>query len=113
MLIFSVSFQFFRMHPQREQYLLGRIGPGNWKYRFCSDRGCAVPRDSSPLRTLSHTQHRFCYFYLFYIQMQHRARRNVLSYIFTFLGDVFEKGSVSGGTQRANKLDLGHVEYDN
>ncbi len=40
MLIFSVSFQFFRMHPRREQLLLGIYGRPKQNFQFCSSRGC-------------------------------------------------------------------------
>ena len=40
MLIFSVSFQFFRMHPRREQLLLAIYGRPKHNFVFCSSREC-------------------------------------------------------------------------
>jgi hypothetical protein len=40
MLIFSVSFQFFRMHPRREQLTIDLNRVPTQNFEFCLDDGC-------------------------------------------------------------------------
>src|ERR1700691_3935501 len=43
MLIFSVSFQFFRMSPRRGQYCRANEGGDAQDFAFCLSRGCPFP----------------------------------------------------------------------
>src|SRR6267142_883285 len=52
MLIFSVSFQFFRMHPRREHFLLSIFIRPKDNFEFCSSRGWVT---GWPGRVTGHT----------------------------------------------------------